>query len=436
MHYESNNKRYHKPRAIILIALCCFLVYTVVVSEKGRVLEAEQEYPQVSVLTDFMETFFPLHAFTDEAIVTTGFWQNVLASHLCNSPLYLYSKTGYTWQESREISYTYDMIVLQEGSDEDYDSMMFLALEEENEEPVVSHNQAQEVVVVTNEPETMEVSSEEIMEAVISENTAGGFFVAAEEKSMEYNMADLQDFSYLLSEFYIVDSGTTVMESQLNVQNMLAMDMHVEKETQGPQILIYHTHSAEAFADSVPGDYQDTIMGAGELLAEILREEYGYQVLHHTGQYDVERHDYAYSNAEPEIERILRENPDIEVVIDLHRDEVTADRKLVTWINGEPVAQVMFFNGLSYVNELGPIDYLENPNLSANLAFSFQMQLAANEYYPGFTRRIYLKGYRYNMHLAEKYLLIELGAQTNTVEEIRNACYPLADVLNRVISAE
>lgn len=67
------------------------------------------------------------------------------------------------------------------------------------------------------------------------------------------------------------------------------------------------------------------------------------------------------------------------------------------------------------------------------MAFSFQMQAKCNEYYPGFTRRIYLKGYRYNMHVRPKTLLVELGAQTNTVEEAINALEPLAHVLSMVL---
>ena len=64
------------------------------------------------------------------------------------------------------------------------------------------------------------------------------------------------------------------------------------------------------------------------------------------------------------------------------------------------------------------------------------MQVISNEYYPGITRKIYLKGYRYNMHYRGKSLLIELGAQTNTVEEIMNACDPLAHILSLVLAGE
>ena len=62
------------------------------------------------------------------------------------------------------------------------------------------------------------------------------------------------------------------------------------------------------------------------------------------------------------------------------------------------------------------------------------MQLTAAEYYPNLTRRIYLKGYRYNMHLLPKSLLVEVGAQTNSFQEAKNAMEPLADVLIKVLN--
>ena len=55
------------------------------------------------------------------------------------------------------------------------------------------------------------------------------------------------------------------------------------------------------------------------------------------------------------------------------------------------------------------------------------MKLACEQEYPGFTRNIYLRAYRYNLHLMPKSLLIEAGAQTNTVEEMMNAMEVLSD---------
>ena len=255
-------------------------------------------------------------------------------------------------------------------------------------------------------------------------------------QQVQIDRTQLADYETLVRNFYAIDANTMAGSDQLSVEKLLGMAMTLPQEGDGPQILIYHTHSQEAFADSVPGDVNTGIVGVGECLTKILTEQYGYRVLHHTGQYDVETRDNAYSRALPAVEQILAENPSIQVIIDLHRDEVAEETKLVTDIQGRPTARFMFFNGLSRTRKTGDIDYLANENQEANLAFSFQMQLKAAEYYPGLTRRIYLKGYRYNMHLRPRTLLAELGAQNNTVEEAINACDPLAHILDMVLKGE
>lgn len=255
-------------------------------------------------------------------------------------------------------------------------------------------------------------------------------------QQVQIDRTQLADYETLVRNFYAIDANTMAGSDQLSVEKLLGMDMTLPQEGDGPQILIYHTHSQEAFTDSVLGDVNTGIVGVGECLTKILTEQYGYRVLHNTGQYDVETRDNAYSRALPAVEQILAENPSIQVIIDLHRDEVAEETKLVTDIQGRPTARFMFFNGLSRTRKTGDIDYLANENQEANLAFSFQMQLKAAEYYPGLTRRIYLKGYRYNMHLRPRTLLVELGAQNNTVEEAINACDPLAHILDMVLKGE
>ncbi|MBE5905611.1 MAG: stage II sporulation protein P, partial [Lachnospiraceae bacterium] len=125
----------------------------------------------------------------------------------------------------------------------------------------------------------------------------------------------------------------------------------------------------------------------------------------------------------------------IEVVIDLHRDGIAPGTHLVTELNGKKTAKIMFFNGVSYSRALGPITYLKNPNLKENLSFSMQMQLAADTFYPGLSRGVYIKGYRYNMHLKGRNLLVEVGAQTNTYAEAKNAMEPLADLLHKILQS-
>lgn len=259
-------------------------------------------------------------------------------------------------------------------------------------------------------------------------------FHEVEEPVYRYQWQELESYQALVKAFYAIDSTTAAGETLLETRTLLEKDMRMQGTNEQPQILIYHTHSQETFADSIPGDTSTSIVGAGEKLAQLLRNQYGYNVIHYTESFDKEARDYAYSNALPAMEKVLLENPSIEVVIDLHRDEMPEDRRLVVDLQGKPTAQFMFFNGLSRTKNGETIAYLENPNLEENLAFSFQMQAAANEYYPGVARRIYLKAYRYNMHLRGKSLLIELGAQNNTVEEAMNAIDPLAHILHLVLS--
>lgn len=262
--------------------------------------------------------------------------------------------------------------------------------------------------------------------------------VQASAPQIDTSMEKMMNYEYLLGTFYTVDSSTMADPELLNAQVLLEKNMKIDQSGKGPKVLVYHTHSQEAFADSVPGDESTTIVGMGNLLTDLLNDTYGIETIHHKGVYDMVDgkldRSMAYDLAEPEIQKILDENPSIEVVIDLHRDGVGEQTHLVTEIDGKQTAQIMFFNGMSRTKANGNIGYLANPYIQDNLAFSLQMQLAAIAKYPGFTRHIYLKGYRYNMHFKPKSLLIEAGAQTNTVDEMRNAVTYLADVLDTVLT--
>ena len=247
----------------------------------------------------------------------------------------------------------------------------------------------------------------------------------------------LADKNYLLEHFFVVDAATTAEAASLNAAEYLAKDMTLKPEKDQPQILIYHSHSQETFADSRTGEEADTVVGVGDYLTEILEQKYGYQVIHVREHFDVIGGEIdrsrAYDFAREYVEKVLEENPTVQVLIDLHRDGVPEGKRLVTKIGGRDTAQIMFYNGLSYTVNQGKISYLPNPFIEENLAFSFQLEYTAAEYYPGFYRCIYLAGLRYNLHLRPRALLVEAGAQTNTVQEVKNAMEPLGDILNRVL---
>lgn len=249
------------------------------------------------------------------------------------------------------------------------------------------------------------------------------------------NREKLKDFDFLRQNFFQVDNTTTVDGTILNIAKLLETDVSLSDNTEGPQVLIYHTHSQEGYLGSQEGDASTSVLAVGDYLEKLLTQK-GIRVLHHKGEYDVGDRDHAYSNALPNIEQVIADNPSIEVVIDLHRDGVPETLHLATDIDGRPTAQIMFFNGLSKSTTQGELTYLANPYISNNLALSFQLQLAAEEYYPGWARKIYLKCYRYNQHVCSKCLLVEVGAQNNSLEEAMNAMIPLSDILMKVLKGK
>lgn len=293
------------------------------------------------------------------------------------------------------------------------------------EEPVSASGESLE--------EALQSEALTLEELLAQENRAYHF--AVPQKVVEYDWNALTEYSTLLSTFYTIDSTAQGGSDLFNLESLMGRDVTIEKTGEGPQILIYHTHSKESFIDSEPGNSADTIVGVGDFLTQLLTEEYGYTVLHYTEEFDTVR-DSAYAKSLPALEALLAQYPSIQVVIDLHRDAGNASRNMVVDIDGRRTARFMFFNGISRSKKTGDIDYLYNPNLAENLAFSFQMQVAAGQYYPGLTRNIYIKQYRYNMHLRGRTLLIELGDENNTVEEAKNACYPLAFLLDAVLSGK
>ncbi len=267
--------------------------------------------------------------------------------------------------------------------------------------------------------------------AALGENQA-----EVENQKKAVSVEKLKDFDYLIQNYFTVDKTTTITNAQMDIETLLSKDCTLSHDASTPQILIYHTHSQEGYKDSVAGDASTSVIAVGDYLTQILTEQYGYSVIHHTGTYDLKDRNNAYSLAGPAVEQILAENPSIEVVIDLHRDGVPESTHLGCEVNGKPTAQIMFFNGLSRNTTVGDIDYLYNPYIQDNLAFSMQLQLASTEQYPGLSRKIYLKGYRYNLHYRPKSLLLEVGAQTNTLQEAKNAMEPFAAILDQVLSGE
>lgn len=449
--YHRLKKKNRKTAVIFVLAILLILF---LLKENTGLWETLKLHGKIACYQDILELYLPGAVYNAKGEEEDNFAETLFQELIPEtggepSEETMAEESGYQTQVESDLSY--EDILAREAADENYvdengNLVEAGTVSEDSSETGTSppeETAAGEETAGTTEGQVENPDSEgaaplgesEQAENQTQQTTAETAVLAAEQKVV-YSREKLNDFDYLLQNFYQVDNTTTINSSQLNADSLLGKDMRLSHDASTPQILIYHTHSQEGYKDSVPGDAATSVVGLGDYLTKLLTERYGFSVIHHKGEYDVGDRDHAYSKAAPALEQVLAENPSIEVVIDLHRDGVREDTRLVTEINGVEMAQVMFFNGLSRTTKMGDIDYLYNPYITDNLAISFQMQLKAAEYYPDFTRRIYLKGYRYNMHYCPKSLLIEVGAQTNTVQEAMNAMIPLADILNKVLTAQ
>lgn len=438
--------RRKQERIIKVLIILCFTGILLFIVEYGNAGTGFQKGLTKIFYQEMVSYCVPLLGYYDSPAVEKSVQDYILGYFF---PVLERGREEIYYQTEIESDFSYEMILALEAADENYvdvatgqvvgdtsmeeivvDDGLLEQIRQDNEQSM--WNGAQMPGIGEAENLGKEMGAETGVESEAVANVTSGKV----QKMIIYSREKLADFDYLIQNFYRIDKTTTINSEQLNATEMIAKDMTLTHDAGSPQILIYHTHSQEGYVDSIAGDASTTVVGVGDYLTELLQEQYGLNVIHHTGQYDVETRDDAYALAGPAIEKILAENPSIEVVIDLHRDGVGEDTRLVTNIDGVDMAKIMFVNGLSRTTSVGEIGYLYNPNLADNLAFSFQTQLAIAEYYPGLSRGVYLKGYRYNLHYCPKSLLVEVGAQTNTVQEAMNAMVPLADALNKVVTGE
>ena len=273
----------------------------------------------------------------------------------------------------------------------------------------------------------------------------GGAGVAFSNEDIN-NFRNTQRF---LNRFFSMDTSTGIIDSYFDIDYFLNANLRVEHDPTVPQVLIFHTHAASEFFIDSPStnNIMEGIVGVGATLADVLQDKYNINVIHYVGVYDRVNGQIArmgaYERIEPSIQKILAENPTIELVLDLHRDGVpeTTNRNVFTsYINGNPTASIMFVNGVSAIaegNNVRRLNHIANPHTRDNLALSFNLQMAAWDMFsPNFTRRIYLTPFRYINHLRPRSALVEVGTQLSTRQEAHNAMEPLADIIYSVIFAK
>lgn len=207
----------------------------------------------------------------------------------------------------------------------------------------------------------------------------------------------------------------------------------------GPQVLIYHTHTNEAYRQ-VPGqeyveagawrtdNHQRSVVAVGDVLESEL-ERYGFTVLHDTTNHEPPSLKTAYDRSLVTMEKYAAEYPSLKVFIDLHRDaygdEAAGAKDFVT-VNGEECARVMFVVGTGE-------KYSVKPNYESNYKLALAVTNELEGIKKGLTRPIRVKTGRYNQQVSDMCLLIEIGHNANTLEQAMNSIKYVAQALSKVL---
>ena len=195
------------------------------------------------------------------------------------------------------------------------------------------------------------------------------------------------------------------------------------RHSDGPQILIIHTHSSEAYTPAGLDRYEESdntrtedlehnIIRVGDELTRLL-EKAGLRVIHDRGVYDYPSYTGSYARSGAAVEQYLRDYPSISVVLDVHRDALGTDEviyKTVAEENGTCASQAMLLVG---TDESG----LEHPYWRDNLSLALYLQKAVFQTYPTLMRPVALVPQRYNQQLCPGMLILEVGSSGNTLQE-------------------
>ncbi len=229
--------------------------------------------------------------------------------------------------------------------------------------------------------------------------------------------------------------------SEQDIKDVLKQPTGIALEnTQEPQVLIYHTHATESFCpfdteiydtryNWRSTDNNNNMVAVGAVMAQTLRE-HGIGVIQDTSQHDYPSYDGSYANSYRAVKDYLARYPTIKVVLDLHRDAIERDGKVIVKptleANGQKYAQLMVISNCDDGSGLIP-NWRENLRLAA--AFSDKLELNT----PGITRPLMFSYRKYNQQLSTGALLLEFGSHANTLEEAKHTAVLAGDALAQLL---
>ena len=210
-----------------------------------------------------------------------------------------------------------------------------------------------------------------------------------------------------------------------------------------PRVLIYHTHSYEAYSQDPEHPYTETsrwrtkdrnynIMGVGTHLTEEL-EKYGIEVVHDMTEHEPPKLGTAYERSLKTLQRYADAGEEFDLIIDLHRDAASDNNRTpscVEW-NGKEYARLMLLIGTGEGSSGNTFKI--KPDWKKNYALAQALTEQLNAQIDGICRDVMVKTGRYNQHMSVGAVLIEVGHNENTLSQAMNTVEPLAQAIAEIL---
>lgn len=206
-----------------------------------------------------------------------------------------------------------------------------------------------------------------------------------------------------------------------------------EKNNKEALVFIYNSHQTESYDMKYLEDYNitPTVLMASYILQEELNKKSIKSIVLEDSISDYLKeknwkYGKSYDASRYFIEPIIKSNPNFKLIIDLHRDSATKEVS-TTNIDNKSYAKLLFIVGQ------------EHDNYKENLELANTLNNLVKEKYPSLTRGVMLKSGenvngKYNQDLSNKMILIEVGSNTNNIEEVTNTLEILSEIIGEYIN--
>lgn len=206
-----------------------------------------------------------------------------------------------------------------------------------------------------------------------------------------------------------IDNSNQVTASYQNMESKVVKDKKIH---------IYNTHQGEEY------DGYNVVLGANYLKDCLSSQGYqcdvesndfeGYKAVHNIA------YNKSYSVSKMYLEQSIQSNGGYDLIIDFHRDSISKELSTINH-NGKSYAKIMFVVGKSS----GKFDAVNQ--------LSQQLSDITNTIVPKISRGVYVKQSHYNQGTSDNMVLIEVGAQSNTKEEIQATVEVIASAIGKYL---